>query len=406
MFFGIKKEAKIDTDPQKIEEILTRGVITSVLPVMEDFRKLLISGKRIKIYIGFDATAGTLHLSHAKNIMLLEDFRKLGHETILLFGDFTARIGDPSGHIGTRKILSAKEVLQNVKSWKTQIKNIMDFENKENPPKILFNSKWLAKMTMEEVLELASYITVGQMIERDMFQKRMKDGKHIYLHEFLYPLMQGYDSVAMEVDAELCGTDQIFNALMGRTLLRKIKNKEKFVVAVNLMENPKTGELMSKSKSIGVFLNTNPTEMFGAVMAQPDEMIETLLINCTRISKEKIKEIIELGPLEAKKKAATEIIKIIFDENRAQEAEENFIKTFQKKEIPEKMEEIKVSKDELLGDVLAAKGIVESKTDFKRLISEGAILKMDSNMTIIDWNAKALPGTYKIGKKRFVKIVD
>ncbi|OGI46093.1 tyrosine--tRNA ligase [Candidatus Nomurabacteria bacterium GWB1_40_6] len=397
---------KVITDEKKIDEVLSRGVITSVLPIKEDFKKLLMSGKRIKIYIGFDATADTLHLSHAKNIILLEEFRKLGHEAILLFGDFTARIGDPSDQAGTRKILTAREVLDNVKSWKNQIKNLMDFNNKENPPKVLFNSKWLAKMTMEEVLELASNITVGQMIERDMFQKRMKEGKHIFLHEFLYPLMQGYDSVAMEVDAELCGTDQIFNALMGRTLLRKLKNKEKFVVAVNLMENPKTGELMSKSRGTGVFLNTTATEMFGSIMAQPDEMIEVLLINCTRVSKEEIKEIIKQGPLEAKKKTATEIIKIIFSEKKAKEAEENFVKTFQKKEIPDEMEEIKAGTGELLSEILVKNKILSSKGEWRRLVLENAIHNLGNNNNITDVNLKVLENlTLKIGKKRFVKIL-
>ena len=395
---------KVIMDEEKIDEILNRGVITNVFPDKENFKKLLMSGKRIKIYIGFDATANTLHLSHAKNIMLLEEFRKLGHEAILLFGDFTARIGDPSDQIGTRKILTAKEVLQNIKSWKIQIKNLMDFENKQNPPKVLFNSKWLAKMTMEEVLELASHITVGQMIERDMFQKRMKDGKYIFLHEFLYPLMQGYDSVVMEVDAELCGTDQIFNALMGRTLLRKIKNKEKFVVAVNLMENPKTGDLMSKSRGAGVFLNTSPGEMFGSIMAQPDEMIEILLINCTRVHKDEIKKIIELGPLGAKKRTAFEILKVIFTEKEAKRAEENFINTFQKKEIPEEMTELKEDGKTLM-DILVEAKILSSKGDFRRLVEEGAITDLEADKKITEVNFVPKSGMkFKIGKRRFVKI--
>jgi len=397
---------KVITDEKKIDEVLNRGVINTVLPTKEDFKKLLMSGKRIKIYIGFDATADTLHLSHAKNIILLEEFRKLGHEAILLFGDFTARIGDPSDQAGTRKILTAKEVLENVKSWKAQIKNLMDFNNKENPPKVLFNSKWLAKMTMEEVLELASHITVGQMIERDMFQKRMKEGKHIFLHEFFYPLMQGYDSVAMEVDVELCGTDQIFNALMGRTLLRKIKNKEKFVVAVNLMENPKTGELMSKSRGTGVFLNTTPTEMFGAVMAQPDEMIRVLLVNFTRVSVEKIEELLKSGPLEAKKKTATEIIKIIFNEKKAKEAEENFVKTFQKKEIPDDMEEVRSSTGELLSEILVKNKVLSSKGEWRRLVLENAVHDLLKNQNITDVNLKLGENlTLRIGKKRFIKIL-
>ena len=396
--------SKIITNKEKINKILSRGVIVNILPNKEDFKKLLMSGKRIRIYIGFDATANTLHLSHAKNIMLLEEFRKLGHEAILLFGDFTARIGDPSDQTGTRKILSAKEILQNIKSWKAQIKNLMDFNNKQNPPKVLFNSKWLAKMTMEEVLELASHITVGQMIERDMFQKRIKDGKYIFLHEFLYPLMQGYDSVTMEVDAELCGTDQIFNALMGRTLLRKIKNKEKFVVAVNLMENPKTGELMSKSRGTGVFLNTNPTEMFGAIMAQPDEMTEVLFRNCTSVPFETIKNFLK-DPMVAKKEVAKEIISKIFNSKRkAKKVQENWEKTFSKKEIPEDVLEIKAGHQQLFSDVLIKNKIISSKTEFHRLVDEGAITKLETKEKIKNYKIYAKSGTYRIGKKRFIKI--
>jgi len=397
--------SKIITDEKIIDEFLNRGIIANVLPTKDEFKKLLVSGKKIRIYMGFDATANTLHLSHAKNIMLLEEFRKLGHEVVLLFGDFTARIGDPSGQQGTRKTLTQKEVLKNIKDWKRQIKNLMNFKDKVNPPKILFNSKWLAKMNMEKVLDLASNITVQQMIERDMFQKRIEEGKHIFLHEFMYPLMQGYDSVAMEVDVELCGTDQIFNALMGRTLLRKLKNKEKFVAVVNLMENPKTGELMSKSRGTGVFLNTTPFEMYGAIMAQPDEMIKVLFVNCTKLSLVEIENVlITQNPLNAKKYVAKEIVKIIHGEKEAEEAEDKFIKTFQKSEIPDDILEVEVNNNELLVDVLLKNKFVASKTDFRRLVGEGAITKLETKEKIKENNIHVSDGTYRIGKKRFLKI--
>lgn len=398
---------KVITDEKRIDEFLNRGIIVNILPTKEELKKLLLSGKRIKIYIGFDATADTLHLSHAKNILLLEEFRKLGHEVVLLFGDFTARIGDPSDQHGTRKTLSKKDVLKNIKSWKEQIKNLMDFKDRKNPPKILFNSKWLAKMKMENVLELASHITVSQMIERDMFQKRMKDGKHIFLHEFMYPLMQGYDSVAMEVDIELCGTDQIFNALMGRTLLRKIKNKEKLVVAVNLMENPKTGELMSKSRGTGVFLNTNAGEMYGAIMAQPDEMIKVLFVNCTRLSIDEIENIIKTqSAIEAKKIVAKEITKIIHGNKKGEEAEKIWEKTFSKKEIPDEMDEVKCREGELIMDILVRENILSSKGEYRRLIEGNAVHDLIKNETILDPNFKVIENmTLKIGKKRFLRIV-
>jgi tyrosyl-tRNA synthetase len=397
---------KIITDKKRIDEILDRGIVIDVLPNKSDFRNLLLSGKRIKIYVGFDATANTLHLSHAKNIIFLEEIRKLGHEVIVLFGDFTARIGDPSGQAGTRKIISKKEILNNIKSWKEQIKNLLDFNDKQNPPQILMNSKWLEKMNMQDVLNLASHVTVGQMIERDMFQKRIKEGKHIFLHEFLYPLLQGYDSIAMDVDVELCGTDQVFNALMGRTLLRKIKNKEKFVAVVNLMENPKTGELMSKSRGTGVFLNTKPAEMFGAIMSQPDEMIEILFKNCTRVSLKEIPNILK-DPLQAKKKVAKEIIRLIFNsDKKALEAEKEWENIFSKKETPEDLQEIKTKKEELLIDVLLENNIVASRNEFRRLVEAGAISMIETEEKIKDYKHLAFTGVYRIGKKRFCKIVN
>ena len=212
-----------ETNSQKIDEVLDRGTIVEILPTKEDFRQKLLSGKRMRFYIGFDATSPTLHLSHAKNIMLMEKFRKLGHEVIILFGDFTARIGDPTGENSARKQLTKKDVDNNVKKWKQLIKPLMNFSDFKNPPKIMYNSVWLSKLNFEGLLNIASNLTVPRLLERDMFQKRLKDGKTIYLNEFLYPLMQGYDSVIMDVDVEVCGTDQIFNALTGRELLEKIK---------------------------------------------------------------------------------------------------------------------------------------------------------------------------------------
>ena len=188
----------------------------------------------------------------------------------------------------------------------------MDFEAKDNPPEIVYNNDWLSKLTMEDVVNLASNVTVQRMLERDMFQKRMAEEKPIYLHEFMYPLMQGYDSVALDVDVELCGTDQIFNALMGRTLIKKFKNKDKFVVAVNLMENPLTGELMSKSRGTGIFLNFSPEDMYGGIMSQPDEMIKVFLVNNTRFPLDEIEKIIsEMNHRDAKMKTAYEIRVIV-----------------------------------------------------------------------------------------------
>lgn len=400
---------KIITDPQKIDEILERGTIVEILPTKKEFRSALLSGKQMRFYIGFDATASTLHLSHAKNFMILEKFRKLGHEVIVLFGDFTARIGDPTGEHSARKQLSREEVLQHVKKWRELITPLMDFETPKNPPKIMYNNEWLSKLNFEDLIHLASNFTVQQMIVRDMFQKRLKEEKPIYLHEFLYPLMQGYDSVAMNVDVEICGTDQMFNALAGRTLLKKLNGKEKYVVAVTLMEHPKTGELMSKSKGIGVFLDVSANDMYGQVMAQGDEMIKLLFVNNTYLPLEEIKKIMEHeAPRDAKMRVAFEITKIFHGETLAKKAQEHFVKVVQQKQIPDSIAEIKMKESNIpIVDLLLKIGFVKSKNEAKRLISQKAI-KLD-DVVQTDCDAHCVLTTKGItiqkGKRHFAKIV-
>lgn len=397
--------SKIITDEKIIDEILDRGTIVEILPTKEEFKKRLLSGKKMRFYIGFDATAPSLHLSHAKNFIFLEKLRKLGHEVIVLFGDFTARIGDPTGEDSKRKQLSRKEVLKNVKAWKGMIKPFMGFGEWKNPPKIMYNHKWLSKLSFEDVANLASNFTVQQIMARDMFDKRLKEEKPIYLHEFLYPLMQGYDSVAMDVDVEVCGTDQTFNALAGRTLLKKLKNKDKFVVALTLMENPKTGELMSKSKGTGVFLGTTPEDMFGQIMSQPDEMIEILFINNTLISKDEIKNILKSeNPKESKLRLAFEIVSICHGKEKAEKAKNFWEDTFSKGEIPKDIKEIHANNMDLI-DLFLVEKIVSSKSDFRRLVDEGAIINMETQEKVSDSKVKANIGVYRIGKKRFIKII-
>lgn len=397
---------KIDTDPKKIDEILDRGTIIEILPTKEEFRARLLSGKKMRFYIGFDATAPTLHLSHAKNLILLEKFRKLGHEVIVLFGDFTARIGDPSGESNARKQLSRKEVVANVKKWKKLIRPLMAFGTFNNPPRIKYNHKWLSKLKLEDLIRLSGNFTVQHIISRDMFQKRLKEEKPIHLHEFLYPLMQGYDSVAMDVDVEVCGTDQTFNALAGRTLLKKIKSKSKFVVAVTLMENPKTGELMSKSKGTGVFLDATPFDMYGQIMAQPDEMIRILFVNNTLLEISEIDRIIkENNPKDAKMFLALEITKIFYGPDAAIKAQNNFTKTFKEGGVPEKIDEVNAVNGEYLADVSLRAGIVKSKGEFRRLVLGGAVANHETGDKITDPNWRVVStAIFKIGKLRFLKV--
>ena len=394
------------TDKKKILGILDRGVVVDILPSKEKLLEAMVSGRRLKMYIGADPTSTSLHLSHAKNYMLLEEFRKLGHEVIVLFGDFTARIGDPSGRKNSRPQLDEKEISENVKGWIKQIKPLLDFGDKKNPPRIMYNSKWLSKLFFRDILRLASNFTVQQMLERDMFKKRIQENAPIYLHEFLYPLMQGYDSVAMDVDIELCGTNQTFNALAGRTLMRKLKDKEKFVVIVNLMENPKTHELMSKSRGTGVFLASPADEMYGALMAQPDEMTEIFFINCTRIPLSQKKDILGLGPKTAKEKVAFEIVKTMHGENAARESQANFEKLFSKKEIPDNIPELKIKGKTISALGLAVvSGVFKSKGDARRLIEQGGF-EYDGS-TIKDPQAMLSiknGSVLRVGKKHFFRI--
>ncbi|MBN2854162.1 tyrosine--tRNA ligase [Patescibacteria group bacterium] len=391
-----------------IDSLLNRGVITNILPTREELEKKLNSEEKLKIYIGADPTSGALHLSHAKNYMVLEEFRQLGHEVYVLIGDFTARIGDPTEKSSARKQLSREDVTENVKSWLRQIKPLMDFEAKDNPPKVVYNHDWLSKLTMEEVVNLASNFTVQQMLERDMFEKRMGENKPIFLHEFLYPLMQGYDSVALEVDIELCGTDQIFNALAGRTLLKKLKNKDKFVVAVNLMENPVSGELMSKSRGTGIFLDFSPEDMYGGIMAQPDEMIKVFLVNNTRLPLAEIDKLLkEDNPRDAKMKTAKIITAIFHGEELAQKAEETFVSKIQKKEAPDDLEEISLGfESETLLNILKKAIPKMSGGALRRLISQNAVrlegeVKADEK-EIINLNKEGM--ILNVGKRTWLKI--
>ncbi len=393
---------------EELLKVLDRGVVMQILPSKEEFVEAAM-GKKMRFYIGADPTSNALHLSHAKNYMLLEEFRKLGHEVIVLIGDFTARIGDPTERATARKQLTREEILVNVTSWVEQIKPLMDFDAKENPPKIMYNHDWLSKLTMEEVVNLASNVTVQQMLERDMFEKRMIENKPIFLHEFMYPLMQGYDSVAMDVDVELCGTDQIFNALMGRTLLKKIKNKDKFVVAVNLMENPKTKELMSKSRGTGIFLNFSAEDMFAGIMSQPDEMIKVFLVNNTRVPLSEIEEILTAeNPRDAKLRAAYEVTKIFHGEAKSKISQDAFVTKFQKREVPEDMETINFGASEVSIFEIVKKAMADtSNSEIKRLFSQGGI-KVNSEtknnpeelITIIEEGL-----IIKIGKKKWFKAV-
>jgi tyrosyl-tRNA synthetase len=392
---------KIDTDLKKIQEVLTRGV-ENVYPSREEFEKALRSGKQLKIYNGIDPTGPTLHLGHGVVLLKLRELQELGHKVILLIGDFTGMIGDPTDKAAVRKKLTRAEVLKNCKNYAKQAGKILDMRKTE----IKYNSKWLGKIKLGDLLDLAAHFTVPRLLERDMFQERLKKGKTIFLHEFLYPVMQAYDSVAMDVDGEVGGNDQTFNMLAGRDLMKELKNKEKFVLATKLLVDP-TGKKMGKTEGNMVTLEDAPEEMYGKVMSWSDTLMEVAFEICTRVPMDEVKKIISGDPRDAKMRLAREIVTLYRSPKDAAAAEENFVRIFQKKEKPTEVESLKLNIESLnIVDLLVKTKLAASKSEAKRLIEQGGVKVGDK--VIADINATVeIPAEGVLiqkGKRHFVRV--
>lgn len=403
--------SKIITDKNKIDEVLNRGV-EIVYPAKAVLEKALLSGKRLKLYCGFDPTAKSLHIGHAIQINKLAQFQELGHEIIFLIGDFTGMIGDPTDKTTTRKKLTRKEVLVNAKNYKKQASAYLNFGG-WNGAKIKHNSKWHDKITFKDLIEIASNFTVQQMIQRDMFQERIKEEKPIHLHEFLYPLAQGYDSVVMDVDLEVGGNDQMFNMMAGRDLMKAMGKKEKFVLTTKLLADP-SGKKMGKSEGNAVNLDENPNDMYGKIMSWPDGVIGVAFEICTKIPMaevEKIKTQLQEeknNPRDLKMRLAFEITKINHGEKKAREAEEHFVRTVQKKEVPDEVANIKIEAGSMnIVDLLVEIKLASSKGEARRLIEQGGI-KID-NEVVKDSSKEVVVNEEGVllqrGKRQFVRII-
>lgn len=395
----------IRKDNEVIERILHKAT-EEILPSKEALKELLLSGKRLRVYQGFDPTAPTLHIGHMVMMRKLEDFRKLGHEVIFLIGDFTARIGDPTDKEAARKTLTKAEIDENLKLYVDQAKAIIDVENSENPVQVSFNSTWLEKLNFGDIIEIASNFTVQQMIKRSMFQQRLEEEKPIYLHEFLYPLMQGYDSVAMDVDVELGGNDQLFNMLAGRTLMSAVKQKEKFVISGKLLTTS-DGKKMGKSEGNMITLMDSAQNIYGKVMSFPDEHIVQGFELLTSMELSEVTEIqknIENGenPMVYKKKLAHQLTLELKGEKEAQIAQEYFENVFQKKIYDTTLEEYKGVGENIL-DVMTNSKISSSKSDARRLIQQNAV-KVDGEVISSTDYKIVKASVLKVGK-RVVNIV-
>lgn len=393
---------------KKIEEVLQSRFIDKIYPSKGEFRKALRSGKKLTIYHGVDPTSPDLHLGHSTNYFFLKQLQGLGHRIVLLVGDFTARIGDPSGRLIARKSLSEKEILKNSKGYKEQVSKILDFTSKTNPALVKFNSEWLEKLSSEEMLKLMANFTLAQVVERDMFQKRIQKREPIHLHEFIYPLLQGYDSVALNTDVEVGGTDQTFNMLMGRKLMRIYKNKEKFVITTPLLiSSGSSKKLMSKSERGYIALNESPNNMYGKVMAITDEFIVPCLRLCTEISEKEIAALKKINPRDAKARLAYEIVKLYHGEETAGSAEAEFNRVFQKKKLPTRIPVKKIKKQSIvLDELIVAVGGAKSKSEAKRLVNQGAV-RLDYAHARDPKEKIKIPKNgilLQVGKRKFVRV--
>ncbi|MFA5878031.1 MAG: tyrosine--tRNA ligase [Candidatus Staskawiczbacteria bacterium] len=408
----------IDTNPQKIKELLERAV-SKIYPSKDELEKVLLSGKKLRIYFGVDPTNPHMHLDHATSLFILRRLRVLGHEVVFLIGDFTAQIGDPTGKMSTRIQLSEKDVLKNCKNYVKMASKILDFRARKNPAKVAFNRKWLKKMDLEDLMSLMSKITIGKLLARDMFQKRIEEKKEIYFHEFMYPLLQGYDSVALDVDMEVGGSDQIFNMLVGRDLLKVLRKKEKYIIAKEILQDPKSGKmLMSKSEGRFIALDDTPNDMYGKIMALPDEMIISCFMHWTEVSLIEIENMTKglqantIKPMDAKAKLAREVVRFYHGGKLAAAAEDEFNKVVRKGDLPSEMRTIHMSDNGISisstsSDLIFNLGLTDSKSEAKRLVEQGAF-SVDGKVHT-DWKTKPdlKPGSViKAGKRKFIKIKE
>lgn len=394
----------INTDDKAINEILNRGVVE--VHVKKELEKKLKSGKKLRIKFGIDPTGSDLHIGHAVVLKKLKHFQDAGHQVILLIGDYTAKIGDPTGRTETRKMLSDEQIKENMKHYTDQAGLVLDLDKVE----VRYNSEWLAKLEMAELLKLTSIKTVAQILHRSDFKKRMKEDVDISLSEFLYPIMQGYDSVELKADVELGGTEQTFNMLVGRDLQKYYDQPQQDVITVPILEGLDGIQKMSKSYDNYIGLTDTPQEMFGKMMSVPDNLITKFLELATEVSIDEIKKIEKAikdgeNPMQYKKLAAKEIIKIYHDEAAADMAEEQFTKVFSENKLPDEMPEIEAETAVNLVDIMVNNDLAKSKSEAKRLLTQNAISLNDAKVSEEEAKLNSGENVLQVGKRRFLKII-
>jgi tyrosyl-tRNA synthetase len=373
----------------------------------EEFLDKLKRKKQLKVKLGVDPSRPDLHLGHAVVLRKLRQFQRFGHIVYLIIGDFTARIGDPSGRSKTRPLLSEEEVKANSKTYVEQAFKILD----PNQTVIKFNSEWLSALTFEDIINLTSRYTVARMLERDDFNKRLAENEPISISEFLYPIAQAYDSIVIEADVEMGGTDQLFNLLVGRKLQEEFGQEPQIVVTMPLIEGTDGNLKMSKSYNNYIAFNDTPDDIFGKIMSIPDHLIIKYMTYLTDIPRDKIKDYEDnmkndkINPRDVKMVLAEEVVKMLYNEEEAQKAKDNFIAIFQKKDMPDDLPEIIVQENETILDIVAKTNVFDSNSEIKRAISQGAIRindeKIDDFKYILDCEDGAV---LRVGKKNYFRL--
>ncbi|MGQ9512788.1 tyrosine--tRNA ligase [Thermodesulfitimonas sp.] len=396
-------------------ELIRRGTVEIILEeeLEKKLKRAIATGQPLKVKLGLDPTAPDIHLGHTVVLQKMRHFQELGHRAIIILGDFTARIGDPTGKIETRKQLSEEEVRANARTYEEQIFKILDPDKTE----VVFNSSWLAPLTFAEVIKLAANYTVARMLEREDFSKRFKAGLPISIHEFFYPLMQGYDSVALAADVELGGTDQKFNLLMGRTLQVAYGQEPQVAITMPLLEGLDGVQKMSKSVGNYVGITEPPGEMYGKLMSLPDTLIVRYLELVTPVPLAEVRAIAAglengtLHPRDAKMRLAREVVSQFHSPEAAAKAEAGFIRVFRERELPAEMPEFAVPKEMLengrvsLPRLLVAAGLVPSTSEARRLIAQGGVRVNEERVG--DPAARIIPEAgmvLSIGRRKFIRL--
>jgi len=395
-------------NPKEQLDIIKRGA-TGIISEAELLKKLSDSAEKkkpLRIKAGFDPTAPDLHLGHTVLIQKLKHFQDLGHHVLLLIGDFTGMIGDPTGKSETSKSLTKEDVLANARTYTSQVFKILD----EKKTEVVFNSEWMDRLTPADMISLASKYTVARMLERDDFQKRYQDGRPIAIHEFMYPLIQGYDSVVLNSDVELGGTDQLFNLLVGRDLQKEMGQSPQAVVTMPLLEGLDGVQKMSKSYGNYIGITEPPSEIYGKVMSISDELMMRWYELLSDVTKERLDEIKagRVHPKEAKEALAFELTERFWSAEDAQKAKEGFKALFGRKEVPDEVEEFTMAgagQSVLVGRVLVAAGLARSTSEAIRLIDQGGVkvdgVKVANSKVEIPCKSPVL---IQVGKRFFKRI--